>query len=298
MTLHRTLLVAALLVAPSLQAATVPSTPELDEAVYATRVDSRIEIGPDGTVVRYEPVTELKEPLATRVRAMAEGLRFEPVLVDGKPVVARTRMRLHLAAVPQEDGNLRVGIEHVGFPDDDGSTTMRAGTEENPYIHGVAKRLPISYPDEALRMALSGRVMVALRLAPDGSVIDAVPRESALYGVKGRDRSLARALAIFERAATQAIRRWRFDVRVPEGAYPTPEQLTGAINVEYLIDDHPKARPGLWLYESRSRERTLPWLDPMLAERLPDMGDLGDNGHFGIAPRRFRLLSPADEVAL
>ena len=299
MALLRSLVLAAALAAGTAGATPPVDPPDMADPVYATRVDSTIEIGPDGGMLRYEPITQLKEPLASRVRAMAEGLRFEPVLVDGKPVIARTRMRLHLAAEPMGDGNLRVSVEHVGFPDDgdDREATARAGTPGNPYIHGVADRMPLTYPKSALRMELSGRVMVALRLAPDGSVIDAVPRQSALYGVKGADRSLARGLAILERAATQAIRRWRFDVRVPEGAYPKPEELTAAINVEYLLDNL-KPRPGLWLYEARSRERNLPWLDPMLAERLPDMGDIGEGGHFGVGTKRIRLLTPADGAAL
>lgn len=297
MALLRSILLAAALAAGPAGANPAGDLPDLADPVYSTRVDSTIEIGPDGRVQRYEPATALKEPLADRVRALAEALRFEPVLVDGRPVIARTRMRLHLVAEPIGDGQLQVGIDHVGFPDEDGETRVPAGTPENPYIHGIAQRMPLSYPPGALRMGLSGRVMVALRLAPDGSVVDAVPRQSALYLAKGANRDLARGLAILERAATQAVRRWRFDVRVPEGAHPKPEDLTGAINVEYLLDNL-KPRPGLWLYEARSRTRPLPWLDPMLAERLPDMADVGQGGHFGTAAPRIRLREPANGVAL
>ena len=297
MALLRCIVLAAALVAGAAGAAPAEDLPDMAAAVYATRVDGTIEIGADGGVQRYEPVTALKEPLAGRVRAMAEALRFEPVRVDGKPVIARTRMRMHLVAEPMGDGNLKVSIDHLGFPDADGDTRIPAGTPENPYIHGIATRVPMSYPRGALRMGLSGRVMVAVRLAPDGSVIDAVPRQSALYLAEGADRQLARGLAILERAATQAVARWRFDVRVPEGAHPKPEELTGAINVEYLLDNL-KPRPGIWLYEARSRTRSLPWLDPMLAERLPDMADVGNGGHFGIATPRIRLLAPADGAAL
>lgn len=296
MALLRSIVLAAALATGAAGATTPIDPPDMADPVYATRVDSTIEIGPDGGMLRYEPITQLKEPLASRVRAMAEGLRFEPVLVGGKPVIARTRMRLHLVAEPMDDGNLRVSVEHVGFPEDEGDEKQRGPTDDNPYIHGVAKRMPMQYPMNAL--GLSGRVMVAVRLAPDGTVVDAVPRESALYGVKGGDRSLSRSLAMFERAALQGIRRWRFDVRVPEGAYPRPEQLTGVIAVHYFMDGNPQPRPGMWMYEARSRERSLPWLDPMLAERLPDMGDIGEGGHFGVATPRIRLLAPADGVAL
>jgi hypothetical protein len=257
-------------------------------------VDSTIEIGPDGRIVRYEPITELKEPLASRVRAMAESFRFEPVLVDGRPVVARTRMRMHLVARTVEGGDLAVTVEHVGFPDGEGEQARPA----DAYAHGIARRTRMSYPTDALRLRLSGRVMVALRFDAAGNVVEAVPRESALYGVTGRERALGHALAIFERAAVESVRRWKIDVRVPEGASPRPEDLTASVNIEYLTNEHPRPRPGLWLHESRSRERPLPWLDPMLANNLPDMADVDDGVHFGAAPARFRLLTPAGGIAL
>lgn len=291
------LALAAMLLATSAVAGERTPPPPLQDPVFATRVDSMIEVGPDGRILRYEPITELKEPLATRVRTLADSLRFEPVLEDGRPVIARTRMRMHLVAEPMGDGQLKVHMEHVGFPDGE-EDARGASLAPDSYVRGVAKRMPITYPAAALRAGVSGRVLVALRLEPDGSVADAVVRESALFSVKGRERVLGPALAVLERGATEAIRRWRFDVRVPEGAYPKPADLTGLINVEYLVDDHPKPRPGLWLHETRSRERPLPWLDPMLAERLPDMADVGEAGHFGTAAPRLRLRAPAASDAL
>lgn len=293
----RTLLVAALFAAlPAAAASGRLPPPDIQAPVYATRVDSMIEIGPDGRVVRYEPVTQLKDPLATRVRAIAEGFRFEPVLVDGKPVIARTRMRLHLVAEPVGEGGLQVKVEHVGFPEGEGQDGKLpvAGS----FARGIARRAPVKYPAEALYMGLSGRVMVALRFGADGKVLDAVPRESALYSVKGRGPVLGKALAILEQAAVQSVRRWTVDVQVPEGASPTAEDLTASVNIEFLLEQHPAPRPGLWLHESRSRERPLPWLDPMIAGNLPDMADVDDGVHFGTAPTRFRLLTPLAGIAL
>jgi hypothetical protein len=264
--------------------------PEVKAAVYATRVDGMVEIGPDGRVARYAPVTVLAEPLAGRVRTLAEGFRFEPVLVDGRPVIARTRMRMHLVAEPIADGELRVAVEHIGFPDDEEDSGRTLPPDR--YVRGVAARTPVHYPRNALRSGISGRVLVALRLAPDGSVVDAHPRESALFSARGHRKALAGALALLERAATDTVRRWRFDVRVPDAARPAPADLTALVAVQYLMSDHPHPRPGVWLHESRSRERSPPWLDPLLADRLPDMADVGDRGHFGAAPNRFRLLTP------
>lgn len=270
--------------------------PALEEPVYATRVDSEIEIGPDGTITRYEPITKLKEPLATRLWTVVSKFRFHPVLVEGEAVTARTRMRLHLVAKPRSDDGLDVSVEHVGFPGDE--KAGGAHRSENPLVRGIAKRVAVTYPKQALTAGVSGHVLVAVRLAPDGSVIEAIPRQSALFNTTGREKSMAMALAALERGATETIRKWRFDMQIPPGSFPGPGELTGLVVVRFLLDGNAEPQPGLWMHETRSIERPLPWLEPMMADALPAMSDVGESGHFGASPSRFRLREPAQGAAL
>lgn len=287
------LFMAALAIGPA-GALASPAALDLKDPVYATRVDSTIEIGPDGRLVGYEPITQLKEPLASRVRTMATSLRFEPVLVDGKPVIARTRMRLHLVAEPMDDGNLRVSVEDVGFPSE-GETYVPS---DDAMIRGVKHRKALQYPSSAMRAYASGRVLVAMRMTPDGRVAEAIPRESALFHANGSRATQAAALAAMERAAVEGVRAWRFDVRVPEGAQPAPGDLTGLIAVQYTMGEGPMPGPGQWVKEMRTSERVLPWLDSILSAALPDIADVGDAGHFGAAAQRFKLLTPVEGVVL
>lgn len=276
-----------LLAAPA-RASDSADPPQLGEAVYATRIDSDVSIGPEGTILRYTPITPMDEPFASRARALAEGFRFEPVQVDGRPGTVDARMRMHLTAEPLGDGQVRMNVERVSFPPHrQPGAAQDAGA--HPYIHGILERAPVKYPVNASINGASGRVLVAVRLAADGSVADAVARESALYAAERQPRVL-RSLSILERAAVQAVRRWRFDLRIPQGARLMPQDLTGLVIVQYFAYGHGAPQPGLWTHETRSRKRALPWLDPALAGQLPDMSDVGEGGHFGLSAAHPKLL--------
>lgn len=49
---------------------------------------------------------------------LVNALRFEPVLVDGRAVNARMRMRVTFAAEEQANGNMAVRIDNVTFPEE------------------------------------------------------------------------------------------------------------------------------------------------------------------------------------
>jgi hypothetical protein len=78
--------------------------------VYEIDASGAIEIGPDGQVVRHE--LDKGQPAAIE-QALARNIeqwRFEPIVVDDKPVIAKTRMRLAIEALPtaNEDYQLRI----------------------------------------------------------------------------------------------------------------------------------------------------------------------------------------------
>lgn len=278
-------------------APTLP-VPTLEPTIYAMKLEGRIEIGTDGTVLRYEPVTPVAEPLAARVREAVARFRFEPIVERGKPVTATARMWLNLVATPRADGDLDVSIEHVGFPSEGFATFDGTGSQ---WVLGVAERAPLQYPVAAFRADVSGRVVVAVRVGRDGRVLEALPRASAVFD-RERDRTnattLAKGLGALEGAAVDAIRRWRFDVRIPDGVTPAAEELTVLIPVEWRLEGHRVAKDGVWLRETRSAERTLPWLEPMTANAIPALSVVGKQGHAGLPSPRLRLLTPVAGTAL
>lgn len=285
-----------LLAASGSHAATQPSLPTLEAPVYATHVDSEIDVGRDGSITRYEPVTPIKGPLASRLRAVVERFRFHPVLVDGTPVPARSRMRIRLVAKPTADGDVQVSIERVGFPgveNPDGTSGSEHGM-----VRGVAKRVDVTYPYKVLKLGVTGRVVVAVRLDRGGHVVDAVARQSALFNTTGREKVLAGALEALERNAVEAIRQWRFKMDIPDSSHPEADELTGLVPVTFAIEEEGEEIPGKWIHETRTAERPLPWLAPAVAQALPDMSEVDDSGYFGTRPHRLRLSEPVEGMTL
>lgn len=287
-------LAAPLQAAPPLATRSLPRELVIEAPVLATRVEGWIEVGPDGRVAGYEPVTELGEPLRSRLRAMIDGFRFEPVLVEGRPVVARARMRLSLVASELPDKSLRVGIENVTFPDPDG--TERPA--DAPVLK-VARRSAIQYPEGLAGAGVNARVLVVVQANPDGSLRDVGVRQSALVHAKGSEAEVQNALAAFETAALRGIARWRLAVDNPTGRPLRADELTGLVSVEFAVDGSPRSRPGVWAWETRSARRDASWMDPQVAARLPGVGDASEQDAFGgLHEPRLKLQTDLTRVVL
>lgn len=92
--------------------------PAKDDPVLELAAVGMLEVGPDGSVHDYTLESDLDPAVASLVDRTVRSWRFEPVLVDGDPVIAVTRMRLDLEAVPAgESFVLRVADVSLGAPD-------------------------------------------------------------------------------------------------------------------------------------------------------------------------------------
>lgn len=137
------------------------------DAVYLD-VAGTLEVAPDGSVHDYTLETELDPDVAALVDSTLRGWKFEPVLVEGKPVTATTRMLLELEAVPHDDGyGLRVSDLVLGTPD-------------------PVDLPPPAYPREALRNDIGAQVSMVLDVDADGSVRDVHVEQVSLSGGPGK----------------------------------------------------------------------------------------------------------------
>lgn len=235
------------------------------------RIKGRIQIGPDGSVVDYRLSHDVPAPVEEVLQSTVRAWRFEPVLVDGRAVIAETGILLMLDAWPKA-GGLALRIRDVAFGAHEGEGSLRP---------------PPRYPPDALRSGVQGRVVLLLRLDAEGDVLEAAVEQTSISAhVPARQ---ARAYAgLFEAASLNAALRWRFGMResvdgVPVGGtVRTPVEFRTGGSVARLRDG--EVRPAPW-HEARG---------PASADELAALAAGGARALDSV----FRLLDPVVGVEL
>lgn len=181
--------VAVILFAPSASA-----DPKAGNVELRLRVDGAIEIDPEGKVHDYAIETRLAPALRDHIDQRVRQWRFEPIMVDGRPVIAKTRMRLNLHAQSTgENYLLRVDSVHFGEP--------------KAHMRG---RRGLRYPPNALRERLGAYVMLALRIDAKGNIVDAHPYQTSLARMMNEAQAV-RWRRVFEDVAVNAAKNWTFE---------------------------------------------------------------------------------------
>lgn len=189
------------------------------DAAFELEAVGMIDVGPDGSVHDYVLETDLDPEVADLVDRTVRGWRFEPVLVEGRPVIAVTRMRLELEALPRDDGYaLRVADVAFGEPE---STS----------------RTPPVFPRVAFDMRAEAIVSLLLRLDATGKVAD-VHVEQVSMNIDGGKRGdfLRKRFAANSRKAALG---WTFDMGEIVGGEPVPAIVR--VPIEFAFD-----RKGAW----------------------------------------------------
>lgn len=167
-------------------------------ATYQMVANGEVQIGPDGRVSDYRLKSELAPSVAELVNRSVRLWRFEPIVQDGRPVIAKTALRIRLTAERATDNpdNFVVRVAAVDF----GAPDRSAGGK------------PPRYPDRAVRARLNAKVMLVLRLDDTGKVIEAFPYQTSL-GARTRSESDAESWRkIFERASIAAAKTWKYNL--------------------------------------------------------------------------------------
>lgn len=231
---------------------TTPPKPVAVESVLVARVEGRITIDAQGVPIDYRIETGLTDKVHALLDKAVRGWRFEPVLMNGKAVAAEARMRVTLVAREQGDG-LRVGVDNVIFPTDADSANLSEVK--------VAKLrvMPPKYPGYAASLGVEGRVLLHLKISPDGRVEDVVAVQSSLANVAGKDELLGKLIAEFEEASLKAARNWRFEVDAEGLSAEAEEGMTFAMPVDYLMRGRKDDKSATWATEVRGPKRVAPW---------------------------------------
>jgi TonB family protein len=243
------------------------------ERVAVMRLDGTITIDATGKPIGYTLAKPLPAALAANIDRIVNSWRFHPVLQDGVPRRAEARMRIGLAARKVGE-QIEVRIDNATFPGPESQTTPNGITR--------VRMPPPKYPMPLMRAGVSGKVLLSLRIAPDGSVAEAVASQSMLFDVGGSDKNLRRAIAMLEESAIAGARRWRFTVPPRLGA-AAPTEMTVSAPVEYRMAKG-EAVPGDWQWVVRVPYRPAAWLPKAPTGSQPGVADLADGELAGGAP--------------
>lgn len=206
-------------------------------------VKGEIGIDPQGNVFDYTISTLLTPEVKQVVDRSVRQWKFEPVIRDGKPGYAKSRMDLTLIA-HKVDAGYQLQVEHVRFTGSRESVSM----------------VPPRYPSEAIRQRISADVLLAIRIDRDGKVQDAMAVQSALPNTKGSERVLNRWRKLFEDASVEVAKRWRF--KPADSSLEEENETTVIVPVDFRMEDMAGYPPAGWRYESAGPARPIPWLEP------------------------------------
>lgn len=247
----------------------VAATAEKPVPTFELQVDGAISIGPDGRVLDYEPKSDLSPAIAKIVGDQVRSWTFEPVLVDGRPVIAETRLALELEAMQSGDDGYALRIARVWF----GQPAKRHRMD------------PPRYPRSAVRARLGAKVVLVLKLDAQGNVIDVFPEQTSLTSA-GKESVEEKWREIFEKASIAAAREWKFEIT--ETVNGKPIESSVRIPVVFTLRDDSRRSDTRWQVFIPGPVHPLPWVDSESLATGPGRDALED-GELQPLSSRFKL---------
>lgn len=240
-----------LVLAVGAASAAEPATAPLDEATLMP-LEARVEVDGTGMLTHFELTSDAPKEIRAGMGTLVGPWRFEPNRDEaGNPVTKKAEMRLVLRAEPEGE-RFRVTVDNVTFRRPLGEKVV---TPTATVSYG--RLTPPRWPRKVLADERAV-VLVALWLAPDGKVVEAVVVQSALYDPKDTSAGSSHALQKFEQSTLATARHWDFQVEAT-GA-PTLEDLTLVVPVGYGLRDEDKSGLGQWRRLARTARAPIPWL--------------------------------------
>ena len=288
----------------------IAATPVVGESVLTMRVDGELTIGTEGQVLSYKIRSKLAPTLQAMLDKSIPRWQLTPVRQGGKPVNAKTPMRITLAATQIPQG-YEVRIDNVVFTPiskEDyeakiaAARAIREGGEaitvgdappSQPVVFDSKRMLsPPRYPVGLMRAGVSGAVLLHLRLNPDGTVADVVASQSSLFDIKGASGILDKARGLLEKESIRAARSWSWHVDAAHPELLTADDLTVRVPIAFRMDSPGKQgddNTAVWRQEFRGPNLPIPWLLGKPGEQVVGVSDL-NNGEQVSGSSPFQLI--------
>lgn len=258
----KSLLHGMLLVGMALGLSTLPLRALASSAAAVARqaeasmlVTGTLVVAPDGSVRSYQldHVAMLPTPVTDLIGKNVPQWRFEPVLLQGRPVAAKADMSLRIVARRSDDDRYALSIHGAHFGDRAHASGIRRD-------HMVA---PV-YPAVAIHAHVSGLVYLVLKVDAQGKVDD-VAAEQVNLGVADASRSMERWRDMLARASIRAARQWTFKLDT-ENQRKARDGLLLRVPVNYALHawGEPRGgqnRYGQWKVYIPGPRQPIPWFD-------------------------------------
>lgn len=257
----------------------LPAFADKPQAELDMSTSGEIVIAADGSVASHELDPGLAPVVKDLVDRNVRTWRFEPILVDGQPRPARTRMQLALRALPNEEGNYTLRLENVWF----------GVTKPNP------RNRPPAYPRSAISARVGARLMVVAKLDARGNVVDVHPYQTSLDRQTRGDGMARRLRGMFERAGLAAVKGWKFT----PGEMINGEAIGGSVMVPIwfqITENGRKPSESEWRAYVPGPISPAPWITEESLAQI-DTNALGE-GDSASLESRFRLTSDVVGKAL
>lgn len=250
-----------------------------------------IDIGKDGSVSahRLDQPDKLPPEVVELIGNVVPGWRFEPIVVAGRNVNARTRMSARIILAKNGENNYVLRMGSASFGDE------KPIKGEAPTILG--QMTPPNYPRSAYMAGVQGTAYLMLKVDRQGVVQDVVDEQVNL-SVVGDDQQMKKGRDLLAKAAKAAVRKWRFDVPV-RGAQAGEPFWSMRVPVAFkLCDDSDSCGAagepayGRWEGYIPGPKNRVPWVGDEVNRQSPDAMIAGSFYPVGSGPR---LLTPPEQ---
>ena len=241
-----------------------------------------VTVAPDGSVSGYqlEDAAALPPAVNALLQQAIPSWQFDPISLNGKPVSVKSSMSLRVVLHSLGDKRYRLYLAGASF-----------SADGKPMKYGTSKRMQPRYPLQAIRERVSGTVYLALKIDPQGHVVDAMVEQVNLR-LAGNDNEMERYRRMLANPALKAARTWVLDPQSLDGSTADHYAI---VPVNYRLDDSPGGPstlhgPGHWDLYIPGPRHVVPWFDAV--RMVAGSGDaLPDGGVYLFNPAGLHLRS-------
>jgi hypothetical protein len=251
-------------------------------------VTGSIDVAPDGSVHSYalDKQDKLPPEVVDLLHKAIPGWHFQPVLVDGAPVIAHAKMSVRVVAKREENGDYtaRVTSSNFGEQKTGEGITLKSGNQPR-------------YPRTAIHAQVAGTVYLLLRVGRDGQVTD-VSAEQVNMSVVASDSDLRLWRKMLADVSQEAAREWTYNTPTTG---PRAKDDAWIIRVPVTFRLHKYRDPadddyGKWQAYVPGPKETISWLDkyPRSNDSHDTAADAVPDGKVYLVGSGLTLTTPID----